>query len=275
MFEKICFYTTPFPRVNSYKAMIDLAVEYNMTAVEGFCQFEFAEPDLEMAKEIRAYADERNIKFSCFSLFCNLVGEDSREQIERLKKYAEVCAILGSPYIHHTIANELDDPEKIIPFKELFWERGIAAVREVYDYAEALGVRAIYEDQGYLFNGVEGFGKFLREVNRDVGVVADFGNIYHVEEEITDFISLAQDRICHVHIKDVSIADKRGRGGLGTLKGNFMHEEFLGEGCVKFKEGMKQLRDLGYNGYYSLEYGVGEDDSPCIDNALKMIAEAI
>lgn len=275
MLEKVCFYTTPFPRITSYKAMIDLAEQYGMTAVEGFCQFEFEEPDLEKAREIRGYADSKNIKFSCFSLFCNLVGEDSREQIERLKKYAEVCAVLGSPYIHHTIACELDDPEKVLPFSEELFKKGIAAVREVYDYAEKLGVRAIYEDQGYLFNGVEGFGRFLSEVDRNVGVVADFGNIYHVEEEIDDFISLVKDRICHVHIKDVSLTETRGEGGLSTSKGRFMHEVFLGEGCVKFREGMKQLSDMGYDGYYSLEYGAKTDDSPLLDKAIKIIAEAI
>lgn len=275
MFKKICFYTQPFPRVQSYKAMIDLAAEYGMETVEGFCQFEFETPDIEKAKEVRRYADEKGIKFSCFSLFCNLVGEDSSEQIERLKKYADICAVIGSPFIHHTIANELDEPQNILPFKNEFWEKGIAAVREVYDYAEKIGVRAIYEDQGYLFNGAEGFGKFLREVDRNVGVVADFGNIYHVEEEITDFIKLTRDRICHVHIKDVMIAPQQLGGGLRTSKGNFMHEAFLGEGCVKFREGMNLLREMGYNGYYSLEYGAPDDDSPLIERAVKMIADAI
>lgn len=275
MFKKVCFYTMPFPKMQSYREMIDLAVEYGMEAVEGFCQYEFAEPDIEKAREVRAYADSKNIKFSCFSLFCNLVGEDSREQIERLKKYAEVCAVLGSPYIHHTIANELDEPDNVIPFSEELFKKGIEAVREVYDHAEKFGVRAIYEDQGYLFNGVENFGRFLSEVDRNVGVVADFGNIYHVEEEIDDFIRHTKDRICHVHIKDVVLSENQLGGGLHTSKLNFMHEAVLGEGCVKFKEGMKLLREMGYNGYYSLEYGAPEDDSPIIEKTIRMIAEAI
>ncbi|MBO7217113.1 MAG: sugar phosphate isomerase/epimerase, partial [Clostridia bacterium] len=112
-------------------------------------------------------------------------------------------------------------------------------------------------------------------VDRNVGVVADFGNIYHVEEEIDDFIRFAKDRICHVHIKDILLSDKQLGGGLHTVKRNFMHERPLGDGCVKFNEGMKLLKEYGYNGYYSLEYGAPDDDSPFIDKALKMIAEAI
>ncbi len=275
MFKKICFYTTPFPSVVSYKQMIDLAAEYGMETVEGFCQFEFLEPDLDAAREIRAYADSKNIKFSCFSLFYNLVGEDSREQIERLKKYSEVCAVIGSPYIHHTIVNELDEPDKVLPFKEELFEKGISAVREVFDYAEKFGVKAIYEPQGYLFNGVEGFGRFLNEVDRNVGVVVDFGNIYHVEEEIDDFIDLVKERICHVHVKDVLLSDRQLGGGLHTSKGNFMFETFLGEGCVKIEKGINQLKELGYKGYYSLEYGAPEDGSPLLEKAVKFIADII
>lgn len=275
MFKKICFYTMPFPRIQSYRQLIDLAAEYEMEAVEGFCQYEFVEPDIEKAKELRAYADSKGIKFSCFSLFCNLVGEDRREQIERLKKYVEVCAVLGSPYIHHTIANEIEEPNNVLPHADEYYKRGIEAVREIYDHAEKFGVRAVYEDQGYLFNGVENFGRFLCDVDRNVGVVADFGNIYHVEEEIDDFIKNFKDRICHVHVKDVKLSDKQLGGGLHTSKLNFMYESILGEGCVRFKEAMKLLHDMGYDGYYSLEYGAPEDDSPLIDKTLKKIAEAI
>lgn len=275
MLKKVCFYATPFPKVKSYKEMIDLACEYGMTAVEGFCRFEFEEPDIAKAYEIREYADSKNIKFSCFSVFCNLVGEDSTEQIRRLKKFVDVCAVLGSPYIHHTIACELEEPDKVLPFSEEFFKKGVSAVREIYDYAEKLGIRAIYEEQGYLFNGIERFGRFLREVDRNIGVVADFGNIHHVDEEITDFIKLAGDKICHVHIKDVMVAPEQHGGGFKTSKGNYMHEAFLGEGCVKFHEGMKLLKDLGYKGYYALEYGAPEDDRSYIDRAVKIMAEAI
>ena len=275
MFKKICFYTMPFPRVQSYHDLIDLAVEYGMEAIEGFCQYEFAEPDIDKAKEVKAYADAKNIKFSCFSLFCNIVGDDSCEQVERLKKYADVCAVIGSPYLHHTIANEIENPDKVLPFSDELYKKGIEAVREVYDYAESVGVRSIFEDQGYLFNGIENFGRFIQDVERNVGVVADFGNIYHVEEDIDDFIKLTKDRICHVHVKDVLISDKQLGGGLMTSKRNYMHPVPLGEGSVKFFEGMKLLREIGYNGYYSLEYGVLSDDSPLVDEALRLIAENI
>ena len=77
MKSKIAFYTPPLPGMQSYRETIDAAAEYGLTAVEGLNAFEFATPDLDVAREMRAYADSKNIKFSCFSVFCNLVGEDA------------------------------------------------------------------------------------------------------------------------------------------------------------------------------------------------------
>ena len=275
MYEKISFYSSPFPRIKNYHDMIDLAAEYGMTGIEGYCQFELGTPDVEAARELRDYAESKNIKFCCFSIFLNLVGDDAEVQMERLKKYAEVAAALGSPYLHHTVINEIYQPERVLPYKEELFRKGIEVAREIYDYAEKLGVRCIIEDQGYIYNGVEGFTRFLRESERDIGIVADFGNICQVEEQITDLIKAVPDKICHVHVKDVKILSQQKGGGLPTSKGNFMYGTFLGEGDVPYKEAFKLLKENGYDGYYSLEYGVRDDASPLLEKYMNIVAEEI
>lgn len=255
--------------------MIDLAAEYKMEAVEGYCQYELETPDLDAARELREYGESRGIRFCCFSIFLNLVGEDAAFQMERLKKYAEVAAALGSPYLHHTVINEIYNPENVLPRKEELWQKGIIAAREIFDYAEKLGVRCIIEDQGYIFNGVDGFTKFLKDVERNVGIVADFGNICQVEEQITGLIKAAPDRICHVHVKDVYLLPEQKGGGLPTSKGNFMYGAFLGEGSVPYEEAFRLLKEYGYKGYYALEYGVREDTSPLLDKFIDIVAKNI
>ncbi len=272
---KVCIYTRPFPGVTSYRKMIDIAVSYGIDAIEGFCQFEFADPDVEAAKEIKKYADEMGVKFPCFSVFINLVGDDSAEMIERIKGYAEVAAALGSPYLHHTIACNYSEPEKVISFKDELFIKGIEAVREVYDYAEKLGVKTIFEEQGYLFNGVETFGKFLAEVNRDVGVVADFGNIYQSYDDIEDFIKAFSDKVMHAHVKDITLADNDENGGLATVTGKYMLKAEIGKGMVDIKGAINLLKDAGYNGYYGIEYGAPEDGSPKMDEAIKYVCESL
>ena len=271
MNEKICFYSPPFPRVKTYFDMVDATVEHGLKFIEGFCLLDLAEPDVELAKKIRKYADEKGVGFSCFSVYINLVGDDRAEQMEILKGYAQVAAILGSPYLHHTIANDFQNPDNVVPYKEELFKRGIEAVREIYDYCQTLGVRAVYEEQGYLFNGIEGYTRFLNEVNRDVGVVADFANICQAGEKTEDFIKAFADRIVHAHIKDVVLNDTQGTTGLKTLVGNYMHEAIIGTGDIDIKKGIQLLKEAGYTGYYGIEYGAPEDDSPVIKESLELI----
>lgn len=253
MNQKISFYTPPLPCIKSYRETIDAAAEYGLSAIEGLNVYEFATPDLEVAREMRAYADSKSVKFSCFSVFCNLVGDDADEAIERVKAYADVAAILGSPFLHHTIVCETQMPEKVVPNSTEYFPKGIAAVREIYDYAQTRGVRTIYEDQGYLFNGVENFGRFLDEVERDVGVVADFGNIAQAGEDVVGFIKAFSPRVCHVHIKDVHMEPENNGSGLKTLDNRYMYEVKLGTGDVKMTESVALLKAAGYDGYYSIE----------------------
>ncbi|MBO5733380.1 MAG: sugar phosphate isomerase/epimerase [Clostridia bacterium] len=275
MKEKICFYTPPFPRVRTYYDMVDASAEFGLKYIEGFCALDFAAPDIEAAKRIKEYADSKGIGFSCFSVYINLVGDDRKEQLERLKDYAQVAAILGSPYLHHTIANDFSNPDNVLPYKEILFQRGIDAVREIYDYCKPLGVRAVYEEQGFLFNGIEGYKKFLDTVNRDVGVVADFANIRQAGDNICDFIEAFSDRIVHAHIKDVLLNDEQGTTGLKTLPGNYMHEAIIGTGDIDIKRGIELLKNSDFNGFYGIEYGASENDSTIIQESIDYISSLL
>lgn len=261
MNEKLCFYSLPFPYIKSYYELIDLAAEYGLNAVEGFGFMEFEKPDLEAAKMIREYADKKNVTFPCFSVSVKFAA--APENIEMLKRYADVAKILGSPYLHHTIVGGCTDPSKVLPNKEEYYQEGIKAVREIYDYAESIGIKAIYEEQGYIFNGIQGFGRFIKEVGRNVGVVLDLGNIYQSTDGLIEFIKEFKDLIVHVHIKDVKICDKNeNNNGFGTVDGKYMFEARVGEGDAKVKEALELLKTYGYNGFYALEIGAEEGDEP-------------
>lgn len=256
MKKRVCLYTKPFPEITSYRQMIDLAAEYGIDGVEGFCFMEFAEPDAEAAKEIRAYADSKGVVFPCFSVYINLVGNDTDKMVQKLKGYADVASILGSPFLHHTIACEFANPDNILPRKEELFEKGVCAVRQVYDYCETIGIKAIYEEQGYLFNGVEGFGRFLSEVDRDIRMVADFGNIYQAGDTPEEFFSAFADKFVHAHIKDVTITDTNATGeGLLTLSDKYMNQAVVGKGEVAISSCVDILEKSGFEGYYGVEYG--------------------
>lgn len=277
MNSKLAFYSAPERSVHSYYEMIDKSVEYGHETVEGYAQFEFATPDIEAARKIRAYADEKGVKFCCFSIFIDLAEGDVDGKIELLKRYADVTAALGCPYLHHTLIGDCEHFEMLQNNYEELFAVGIRALREVYDYARTVGVRTIYEPQGYIFNGVKGIGRLLEEADRDIGIVCDVGNVYECGDSIMPFVNAFADRVVHVHIKDVTLTPDNPTGyGYITASGNFMTEVLFGEGIVPIAEAIGVLKAHGYNGSYALEYNPHEDGwaetDACIaymDNILK------
>ena len=257
MFDRLCLYTPPLSTISSYYEMIDLASEYGIKQLETINVMELAVPDVVFARKLRKYADSKGISFPCVSAGINLVGEDRTAVLEDAKKYIEIAAILGSPYFHHTIAFEFQDPQIIVENAPLYYQRGIEAVQTLYDYAKQYNVRTIYEDQGFLFNGVEGFHRFLSDVDRDVGVVADFGNIHFVDQSIEHFIQRFSDRIVHVHVKDYIITPsdlrKKQEDEYVSLNGNYLRDCPIGQGMVPTEKAFRLLGEARYTGSISLE----------------------
>ena len=259
MNDRICLYVSPLRRINSYYQFIDLAAERGIKYIETVNQYELARPDIEEAKKIKNYADEKGVEIVCASLCVNLVSEGREENIKLAEKYADIAAILGSKYFHHTIACEFENPQSIKDNFELYYRQGLEAVREIYDYARTLGIRTVFEDQGFLFNGVENFGRFLNDVGRDVGVVADFGNIMFVDDTVERFIPAFSDRIVNIHVKDYIITDRE-NGEYMTYHGNYLKRCALKKGNVDFDAAFECIRAMGYKGTFSLECSVTEDD---------------
>ena len=263
MKSRINIYSRPIPEIDSYYKMVDFAAEFGLN-VETINSHELREPDIEFAKRLREYACRKGVEFPCVSLGINLVGDDAREAIERAKKYADIAAILGSPYLHHTIAMYLMDNEELDKNRKLYIEKGISAVKEIYDYAQTLGVKTIYEDQGYIFNGIEGV-KLIEKAERDTGIVADFGNIQFVDENIEDFIPTMADRIVHVHVKDYIVhpegTDNESEELSKTLRNSRLERCYLGEGSVDFDSAFAELKKAGYTGSVSIESSYNTDNA--------------
>lgn len=274
MNKRIAFYARPFPRVKSWYDMIDEAAERGMTAIEGFTNMELTEPDLEAAKKLRAYADEKGIRFCCLSCYCNFALENTEDQIQRMMDFIDVAAILGSPYFHHTLVAGYPTPDYVLANWDALFENTLAAIRRLYDYGQTKNVRLIYEDQGYMFNGVVNYGKFLDSVGRDVGVLLDMGNNYNVDEALDGFLEAYLPRVCHVHIKDVLYGPtpEGMPDNLYTLKGNYFWPVAMGEGIMDHKRYVTRLEEAGYTGFYALEYGAPTDDSPLMEQTAETLS---
>ena len=276
--DRFCLYMPPLTSIRSYKEMVDYAAEHGIRKLETLNMLDLSTPDLEVARELKAYADAKGITFPCVSVGLSLVDEDREERIEELKRYADIAKILGSPYLHHTIALNFSDPQYIAENAELFYSRGLEAVREIFDYAASIGIRTIYEDQGFVFNGCKTFTRFLEEVDRNVGIVADFGNIQFVDEQIESFIPKFADRIVHVHAKDYIVTPGGTRaaepGEYTSKGGNLLKGCLVGEGSVRTEAAFQALQAMGYHGCVALEGDpIGPDEEASFRKNVQTVSD--
>lgn len=279
MHPKITLYARPRANMTSWFQMVDYCVEKGIQNLETLSVLELSSPDVEFAKELKSYASSKGIQIVCVSVGGELVGDDEENRVARMKGYADVAKILGSKYLHHTIVFNFWDPDTILANKEELFARGIRCAREVFDYAKSLGVQAVCEEQGYIFNGIEGYGRFLKTVEKPYGTVADFGNIRQAEDTIEDFIDVYAPYVRHVHLKDVTITPQEarpiGKNEFLTVNKNYMANAIWGQGDVNMEAGIKALQKAGYTGYYAIESDPSTEDTPDYFEANLAYADAL
>ena len=253
---KLSLFTPPC-NFTSFKQNVDFAVKNGLTAIEPSPIMELVEPDVEAAREIAAYAAEKGIKISCFSMGVNFLAGDYADTMARIRSYIDVAAALGSPFFHHTLATGLGSAHSRVTFQDVL-ALSVSAVRELYDYAEQLGIKCAYENQGVYINGCDRYEAFLSAVERDVAVVADVGNILFVDEEPEAFIGRFAPLVAHVHVKDYyrkpACGADPGEQWHTTRGGNYLRDAIMGHGVVNFETIFRQLSAVGYDGCFSLEY---------------------
>lgn len=273
MRERISLYLPPVDGIDSYFQMIDLAHECGIRYIDFLDMYEFYTPDREKAAALRRYLDERGMQACCMTACSNLVSDNDEARarnIAKTKEYVDVAEILGAPLFHHTIATDLNNPQKMRDNHERYLQQALAATQEIYDYASAKGMRTVSENQGFLFNGVANVTEFLSRAKHPFGVVGDIGNILFVEEHAVDFLPHVMSHVAHMHIKDyiytVNPTREKQKGELVTADGNYVMDCPFGEGCVDFDRVFAILKEHGYDGLLSLECPpIGEDSRAILE----------
>lgn len=250
---KIGIFTPPAAMTNL--EALRQAAEAGCKGFEPFAAAELAEPDMDAARRLKEEAEALGMTIPCLSVGVDITAPGV---VERLKGYAECTAAMGARYLHHTIYPYLDPALASVEFEPLL-EKAVSAAREVFDYASSLGVGCIYENQGFVFNGIARYAAFLRALERPAGVVVDMGNIAFVGEEADAFAREFAVRTVHVHIKDYSRCAKPSDKGFALPDGTGLELANLCEGDMRLREAAGILEKAGYDGWYMLECSPIED----------------
>lgn len=239
------------------EATAEYACSFGFSSVELFSMAKgrcAAVPDVKAAKEMRRVLDSYGLSMACSSVFYDAESET----LDDIREKIEIAAVLGAPYLHHTLLPEAP--------KEGTHEEFLRRIAVAVDAAELIareakkyGICCIYEDQGRAVNGVEGFGAFFRKIKEradNVGVCADLGNILYVNEPPQPFLRAFAEDIKHVHIKDYlarPATEGAAPGWRLTKDGSYLKDTLVGQGIIDLKECLSIIKASGYTGAYALE----------------------
>lgn len=243
---------------------MDFARKNHFSGVEATNLAELSTPDLAAAERLRRTAEKCNLEIVCMSMGVRLECEDWREQVEMLKRYVDVTCKLGAKMFHHTFVPTLGMKADEMPVYPSVRSQLLEAATSVQRYAAKFGIKCVFEDQGFIVNGIHDYEDFYSSLPLpNKGVVSDFGNIYFYGETPAKFTSHFLHHIAHVHVKDYLIkpggGQFPGRGWYLSKQGDYIRGTILGHGCIDFVPIFRCLIRGGYDGWYSLEFDGLED----------------
>ena len=243
---------------------MQFARETGFSGVEAINMAELSVPDLGAARRLRGCADALGLEIPCLSVGIRLERKDWREQAELLEEYLGVADALGAKLFHHTLVPTLGMRADEMPRVEEIRGQLIEACTKVQQRAARYGIRCVYEDQGYVVNGIRAYETVYRGLPlENKGVVADLGNSYFYEETPEAFVAHFLHEIVHVHVKDYLIKPKGspfpGSGWYTSRQGTYLRGTVIGHGCTDFVQIFRTLIRSGYDGWFTLEFDGMED----------------
>ncbi len=213
----------------------------------GYNGIEFAaEPGKLDWEECNALMDKYHL--NCHSL-CGLfdetrdltdAGESGKNAVVYLKDCVDFAEFLGAKIII-VVPSPVGRTVKPanLPMEELT-VNCIANVREAAEYAKTKNIKfaieAINRYETYFVNTLSKALDFVQKVNHpNVGLMADLFHMSIEERSIPQSLFMVRDHLLHVHVAD----NTREAAGLGS---------------TDFKEVLRTLKSIGYNGSLTMEF---------------------
>ena len=250
------------------KESIRLAGELGFDGVQIYATTGEFCPEALSAKDIAEYKKLLSDAGLVVSALCGDMGghgfeiaKDNPERIEKTKRIIDLAAELGSHVVTTHIGVIPADTE-CEKYKTM-----LAALTECGNYAITKGVTLAIETGPETAPTLYGF---VSAAGDGVGVNLDPANFVMVTgQDPAEAVRLIGKKIVHTHLKDGKmlkktdpkiIYDHFAEGGIEALNvADYFIETPVGEGDVDFKEYTAALREIGYDGFLTIERETGAD----------------
>ena len=193
-------------------------------------------------KDARAILDDNGVKAagSCYYVGI-MLPEDKAKALDGLKKRLDLAAALGAPMI--VVPTDFPASVKIEDY-----DRAVPNIRKAGEVAKSCGVKLGIEFiRAAKFIGTLSTTNLLvRKVKHPyVGVLIDTFHFYCGLSQMPDLLTTTGKDVLLVHINDC--ADKPREVAEDSDR------VLLGKGVFPLVEMVRTLKNIGFNGYYSLE----------------------
>lgn len=233
-----------------------------------------------MAPKLKAQSEEYGMPIIAYMVGADFIRNGLDAEVERLKREAEVAALLGAPRMRHDSTGGRDANDNPVTVEEAL---PIVAegYRRVTEFAAGLGVHTMIENHGYFFQDACRVKKLIETVNHpNFGWLMDMGNFMCADEKPVESVKIAAPMAVHAHAKDFFHKEKgeyvpNGQGWFGTRSGNALRGTIIGHGAVNVPECLKTLRAAGYDGWLSVEFEGIEDCITSLEADLKNLKEML
>ena len=219
------------------------------------------------------------------SAFCADMGgygfeieADNAERVAKTKEIIDLAVEFGTNIITTHIG--------VIPADKTDPRYGVmlAALTEIGLYAQSKGVTAAIEtgpEKAVVLKA------FIDDTKGGVGVNLDPANFTMVTgQDAVEAVYILKDYIVHTHLKDGRMLDKNQNpadvyhafavGGVDALNACAGFVELpIGEGDVDWDNYIKALKEIGYDGYLTLEREAGDNPYEDIKGAIEFIKAKI
>ncbi len=203
------------------------------------------------------------------------IEKDNDIKIEKTKKIIDIASELKVPVVT-THIGVIPSDATILRYKVM-----LSALKTLGVYADSKGVTLAIEtgpeDAETLYN-------FIKQIPCGVGVNLDPANFKMVTgQDPVSAVYKLKDYIVHTHLKDgimlkktepKVVYDHFAEGGIEALNiSDLFLETPVGQGSMDFANYLKALKDIGYNGFLTVERETGDDPSSDIKLAFDYIKD--
>jgi L-ribulose-5-phosphate 3-epimerase len=207
--------------------------------------------------EVRSLLQQHGLELAAYIIISDFVCEDSEalaQAIDKTNREIDRAARLGG----NTVMMVPGNPKPAVP-DERGRELIASGLQACAMYGKARGVTVTNENYGMHveFRGRVRHMKEFLQTAPDCRITYDGGNFLLGGEDPLAALEILYDDIRHVHLKDWTVVDEHGRGSFPVpgQPNRFYKAAVVGEGVMPTAATIAALKDMGYQGYLSIEHG--------------------